>query len=110
MDEDTELLREIRDLLRFIAEPELAKRDERLRASLLEVVGKSKQKATAASLMDGKRSQAEIRKECGIDAGNLSRLVKELREADLMDSDDRHPKLHLHFPPSVWATFDKGKG
>jgi hypothetical protein len=42
MNEQTELLRQIRDLLLVMAEPALAKRDERLRASLLEIVGKSK--------------------------------------------------------------------
>jgi hypothetical protein len=40
--EQTELLREMRDLLRVMAEPALAKRDEKRRAALLEIVGKSK--------------------------------------------------------------------
>ena len=40
MTEDTELLREIRDLLLVMAEPGLAKRDERLREVLIEIVGK----------------------------------------------------------------------
>jgi hypothetical protein len=74
MAEDNELLREIRDLLRLIAEPELAKRDERFRASLRQIVGKSKRKAEAVALMDGSRSRATIQKECGIDVGDLSRL------------------------------------
>ena len=98
MSENNELLREIRDLLRLIAEPALAKRDERLRASLQQVVGKSKQKAEAVALMNGTRSQADIRKECGIDDGNLSRLVKALREAELIGPDDKHPKLVFPAP------------
>lgn len=101
MSENNELLREIRDLLRLIAEPALAKRDERLRASLQQVVGKSKQKAEAVALMNGTRSQADIRKECGIDDGNLSRLVKALREAELIGPDDKHPKLVFPAPPNL---------
>jgi len=38
LNEQTELLREMCHLLRVIAEPQLAKRDEKLRASLLEAV------------------------------------------------------------------------
>ena len=87
MSEDTEILREIRDLLRLMAEPALAKRDERLRTLLQQIIGKSKQKAEAVVLMDATRSQATIRKDCGIDHGNLSRLVKALRDAELI----RHP-------------------
>jgi hypothetical protein len=67
MSDDTEILQEIRDLLRLIAEPALAKRDERLRASLQELVGKSKQKAEAVVLMDGTRWQVDIQKAAGID-------------------------------------------
>jgi hypothetical protein len=39
MDENIELWREMRNLLRVIAEPVLAKRDKKLRASLCGVVG-----------------------------------------------------------------------
>ena len=98
MVENTEILLEIRDLLRLMAEPALAKRDERLRASLPQIVGKSKQKAMAVALMDGTRSQAAIRQECRIDDGNLSRLVKTLRAAELIGPDDKH--LKLVFPAS----------
>lgn len=109
MSENNELLREIRDLLRLIAEPALAKRDERLRASLLQVIGKSKQKADAVGLMDGARSQTDIRKECGIDDGNLSRLVKMLREAELIGADDKHPKLVFPAPTNLHEVVSKDK-
>jgi hypothetical protein len=98
MSDDTEILREIRDLMRLIAEPALAKRDERLRASLQELVGKSKQKAEVTVLMDGTRSQADIRKAAGIDSGNLSRLVTALREAELIGPDEKRPKLVFSAP------------
>jgi hypothetical protein len=101
MSDDTEILREIRDLLRLIAGPALAKRDERLRTSLQELVGKSKQKAEAVVLMDGKRSQADIRKAAGIDQGNLSRLVTALREAELIGPDEKCPKLVFPAPSNL---------
>jgi hypothetical protein len=110
MVEDTEILREIRDLLRLIAEPALAKRDERLRTSLQQVVGKSKQKAEAVILMDGTRSQATIRKDCGIDDGNLSRLVKALRQAELIGPDDKHLRLVFPVPSNLVAAVGKDKG
>ena len=108
MSENTEILREIRDLLRLMAEPALAKRDERLRASLLQVLGKSKQKAEAVVLMDGTRSQTDIRNACKIDDGNLSRLVKALREAELIEVDEKHPKLVFPAPASL-LDVDKDK-
>lgn len=109
MSEDTEILREIRDLLRLVAEPALAKRDERLRTSLQEVVGKSKQKAEAVILMDGTRSQAAIRQDCGMDNGNLSRLVKALRSAELIGPDDKHPKLVFPAPSNLFDNIGNAK-
>lgn len=102
LNEQTELLREMCHLLRVIAEPQLAKRDERLRASLLDVVGKSKAGTKAAYLMDGSRSQAIICKESGIDQGALSRLTKSLRAKELLMPDDKHPKLMITIPPTFF--------
>lgn len=102
MDDQTELLRDIRDLLRVMAEPALAERDRNLRASLLEIVGKSKPKAEAVLLMDGSRSQAEVRKESGIDSGNLSRLVSALRSKELIKGDEKHPKLSIAIPSNFF--------
>ncbi len=108
MTEDTELLREIRDLLRLLAEPALAERDKKLRASILHIVGKSKKKAEAVVLMDGTRSQAAIRKDCEIDMGDLSRLVKALREASLIGPDDKQPKTIFPIPANFIETWDRG--
>jgi hypothetical protein len=102
LNEQTELLREMCHLLRVIAEPQLAKRDEKLRASLLNAVGKSKAGAKAAHLMDGSRSQATICKESGIDGGALSRLTKDLRAKELLAPDDKHPKLIIAIPPTFF--------
>lgn len=109
-DEKTELLREMRDLLRVMAEPALAKRDERLRAALLDVVGAGKVKAKATFLMDGSRTQAAICKESGIDAGNLSRLVKALRTNGLIGTDEKHPKLAISIPPDFFERVEKENG
>ena len=104
MTEQTELLREIRDLLLLIAEPALAKRDESLRAALLELAGRSKGKRNAILLMDGSRSRAAISKESGIDQGDLSRLVKSLREKGLVGTWTSPPKIILALPPKFFET------
>jgi hypothetical protein len=107
--EQVELLREVRDLLRVIAEPALAKRDEWLRISLTTVVGKSKQKAKAVLLMDGSRNQLAIREATGMDPGNLSRLAKELRSKELIGADDK-PKLVISIPPNFFENSEKQNG
>jgi len=101
-DGQSELLREIRDLLRIMAEPSLAKRDETLRESLRDVVGKGKLKAKAVLLMTGEASQAAICKGSGIDQGQLSRLTKALRAKSLLAPDERHPKLVISIPPNFF--------
>jgi hypothetical protein len=108
--EQTELLREMRDLLRVIAEPALAQRDGRLRASLLEIVGKSKAKAKAVLLMDGSRSQAAICKESGIDEGYLSRLAKALRAKALIAPDEKQLKMVISIPPNFFENSEKQNG
>lgn len=107
MNEQTELLREMRDLLRVIAEPALAKRDEKPRKSLSEIVGRSKAKANAVLLMDGSKNQAEIYKSSGIDQGELSRLVKALRAGALVTDDGKQPKLVLSIPPTFFENSEK---
>jgi len=108
MSEETELLREMRDLLRVIAEPTLAKRDEKLRAALRDIVGTSKARAKAVCLMDGTRSQTAIKNETGIDAGQLSRLVKALRETSQLAKDE-NPKLIIAIPPNFFEQSEGGK-
>lgn len=100
MDEQTELLREMVELLRLIAEPEIAKRDKKRRVALAEIVGKSQQKINAILLMDGVKTQAAIGKEAKIDHGALSRLTKALRAADLIANEDKPPKLVFPLPPN----------
>lgn len=104
-DEQTALLREVLDLLRVIAEPALAERDKRRRATLAEMVGRSKPRAAAVLLMNGAKNQKTICAESGIDGGDLSRLVKSLRLNSLIGPEEKQPKLVITIPPNF---FDKG--
>ena len=108
MDEATgELLsavREIRDLIRLMAEPAIAERDRKLRTELRRVVGKSVNGAKAVPLMDGSRSQTDIHKESGINKGQLSTLVKQLSEAKLISDDGKGPKLSISIPANFFET------
>jgi len=81
-----------------MAEPALAELNKKQRASLIEIVGKSKQKAAAVLLMNGSRNQAEVRKETGMDHGNLSRLVSALRAKELIKGDEKLPQLTIAIP------------
>lgn len=101
MSRDVELLTEIRDLLEVIAEPLLAKRDAQARSALRKIA-KAPKRAKAVVLMDGNRSQSDITKECGIDKGDLSRLVKSLGDAGLLNADATHPHLSLKIPPTFF--------
>jgi hypothetical protein len=110
LDEQTEILREMRDLLRVMAEPVLAERDKKLRVSLLDLVGKSKTKAKAVVLMDGSRNQSAICRESGIDQGQLSRLEKALRASGLLKSDQKSPALLISIPPSFFEAEEEKNG
>ena len=102
MSREIELLTEIRDLLQVMAEPALAKRDAKARASLRAAVGSSAKKADALRLMDGTRSQADLVKATRIDPGQLSRFVKALGEAKLIASDQKRPRALVSVPPSFF--------
>ena len=110
MDEQTELLREMRDLLLLIAEPALAKRDEKPRADLAAIVGRSKPRAKAALLMDGSRPAKAISKESGIDPGDLSRMTKALRAKSLVAADEKKPKLLVSIPLDFFENTGKKNG
>jgi DNA-binding HxlR family transcriptional regulator len=103
MDEQTELLRKILEVLTLIAEPQIAQQDEKLRTALTEIVGKGQLKVKAVQLMDGTRNQASICKEAKIDPGALSRLLKALREKGLVVGDDKLPRLSISLPAKFWS-------
>ena len=110
MSESTELLgavHEIRDLIRLMAEPQIAARDQKLREELIRIVGKSEPKAKVVFLLDGAHTQAAIHAETKMHQGNLSTFVKELGKAKLLSgTDSRQPKLAISIPADF---FEKAK-
>ncbi|HYD17755.1 MAG TPA: hypothetical protein VEF76_04670 [Patescibacteria group bacterium] len=100
MNEQTELLREMVELLRLMAEPEIAKRDKKRREALLAIVGKSKSRIKAVQLMAGNKTPSAIAKDAGMDAGNFSRFMKSLRAAGVIAADEKLPKLLFPLPPN----------
>lgn len=97
------VLEEMRDLLRLIAEPAMAERDKKLRDILRTIAGNGKgNKPKAVLLMDGTRTQAKIVEDCGIDKGQLSALVKALREVGLLKGDPKQPQLLIAIPPNFF--------
>lgn len=101
MSESAELLaaiEEIRELVRLMAEPAIAERDAKRRAELKQIVGSSARKGQAVLQMDGTRAQKDIQRETGIDPGDLSKLVKRLKDCDLISIDAKQPKLAITIP------------
>lgn len=93
------VMTEMRDLLRLMAEPAIAERDKKLRGALRGIAGSATgKKAKSILLMDGTRTQAQIVKECGINQGDLSVLVKKLKTSDLLASDPKQPRLTISVP------------
>jgi hypothetical protein len=106
MSREIELLTEIRDLLLAMAEPAIAKRDQKFREALRRLAGNGKKNATAIVLMDGSRPQASIAKQANIDQGQLSRLVKSLAKESLIAADEKHPKLVIAVPKDFFETYE----
>jgi hypothetical protein len=79
------LLREIRDLLRPIAD-DFRPAYER-RQAIRALIGISEPRRKAWALMDGTNSQRVIAKASGMDEGNLSKYVKALRQAGAVAGD-----------------------
>ncbi len=105
IESELDVLRDIRELLLLMAEPQLAERDRARREDLRRVAGRSEKSVKAVLLMDGTRSQAAIAKEVPMDVGQLSRLVKALNDAGLLRG-STNP--HLVMPVSE-AVFSEGK-
>jgi hypothetical protein len=86
---------EMRDLIRLMAEPQIAARDKKMRDELIRIVGNSAPKAKSVLLMDGKHTQMEIHKKTGMNLGNLSTLTKQLAKSQLLVGDGKQPKLAI---------------
>jgi hypothetical protein len=97
------VLAEMRDLLRLIAEPAIAQRDKKLRETLRGLAASTTgKKAKAIRLMDGTRNQTRIVNECGINGGDLSVLVKNLKAAQLLTGNLKQPQLAISIPPNFF--------
>lgn len=97
------VIEEMRDLLRVIAEPAIAERDKKLRDILRSIAGNGKgNNPKAIFMMDGSRTQAKIVDECGIHKGQLSGLVKALRQSGLLKGDPKQPQLIISIPPNFF--------
>lgn len=104
------VLSEMRDLLRLMAEPAIAERDKKRRGTLRSIAGSAASKqARAILLMDGTRTQIAITKECGIDKGQLSGLVKKLNAAELLVGDPRQPQLAISIPSNFFELGGKSE-
>ena len=100
-----QVLTEMRDLLRLLAEPAIAERDKRLRVELRSIAGSGTgKKAKAILLMDGTKTQAAIREVCGIDGSDLSGLVKRLRTSELLKGDPKQPHLAISIPSNFFES------
>lgn len=105
MSESAQLLaavEQIRELVQLMAEPAIAERDAKRRGELKKIVGSSARKGQAALQMDGTRTQRDIQQETGINQGDLSTLVKRLKESDLISGDGKHPKLAITVPANFF--------
>ena len=98
----SEAIFEIRDLLRLLAEPAVAERDQKRRSEVRRIVGSSIPKAKSTLLMDGTRNQTTIHQETGLNRGHLSTLVKQLADAGLLVGDTKLPKLAISLPSNFF--------
>jgi hypothetical protein len=93
---------EIRDLVRLMAEPAIAERDRKPRADLRRIVGRSDRVAKSVLRMDGTRTQRDIHNEVGINEGQLSTIVKQLKDNQLLSADGKQPKLAISIPANFF--------
>lgn len=107
-DELLNAVREIRDLVRLLAEPAIAERDRKLRENLRKIVGRSGRSAKAVLLMDGSRTQRDIHRQTGIDEGQLSSLVKQLKNSQLLIAKDK-PTLAISLPDGFFDAGEKSE-
>jgi hypothetical protein len=105
--ESLELLRKIHSLLELLAEDKIAQRDAKYRAALRQVAGASLPKQKSILLMDGTRTQTEIRQATSINKGHLSTLVGVLSKSELLFGDPKKPNLAISIPKNFFE--DDGK-
>ncbi|MET3899447.1 succinyl-CoA synthetase alpha subunit [Devosia sp. UYZn731] len=99
-----ELLQKIHGLLELLAEDKIAQRDAKQRAVLRQIAGASLPKQKSMLLMDGTRTQVEIRQVTSFNQGHLSTLVKTLQQAELLTGDPKKPNLAITIPPNFFES------
>jgi hypothetical protein len=99
-----EAVRKIYGLLELLAEDKIAQRDAKQRTALLEIVGTSATIQKSIFLMDGTRTQKEIRTETSAHQGNLSTTVGKLYKAKLLAGDTKTPRLAISIPPNFFES------
>ncbi len=97
-------VRKIYELLGLLAEDKIAQRDVKLRTALLEIVGTSATKQKSVFLMDGTRTQTEIRSVTSVNQGHLSTMVGKLHKAKLLVGDTKKPKLVISIPSNFFES------
>lgn len=106
----TEILQKIYELLELLAEDKIAQRDAKQRAVLREIVGASPTKQKSVLLMNGTRTQAEIRAISSVHKGNLSTMVGKLQKAKLLVGDIKQPRLVISIPQNFFEINDDAIG
>lgn len=107
LSELVETVRKIHGLLELLAEEKIAERDAKQRTNLREIVGASPPKQKSVFLMNGTRTQKEIRIATGVNQGNLSTMVGKLHKAKLLAGNTEMPKLAISIPANFFETHDR---
>ncbi len=110
MSEESQLLetvQKIHALLELLAEDKIAQRDAKQRAALREIVGGSAKMHKSVLMMDGTRTQKEIRAISLAQQSHLSALVGKLYKAKLLAGDTKSPKLVISIPSNFFVTDDE---
>ena len=106
---ERELLEQIRDLLvpfSAVYRPQFAElvrsqRKEQVE-DIMDTVGQGAKNVGAAKLMDGSLTRKQISEASKIDSGALSRVLKALKEKELVHEEDGRPNLVVE-PAIIWS-------
>lgn len=96
------ILRKIHNLLELLAEDKIAQRDEAQRVILRQLAGSSVPKQKSILLMDGTRTQADIRRATSVNQGHLSTLVSSLFKENLLSGDIKQPNIAISIPKNFF--------
>jgi hypothetical protein len=95
-------LKKISGLLELLAEDKIDQRDRKQRTALLGIVGGRVAMQKSVFLMNGSRTQKEIRTETGAHQGDLSTMVGKLCKAKLLLGDTKMPHLAISIPSNFF--------